>query len=112
MLKPLLDGIICALHLHLEDGTTDECCARLGRATGRDTKEIRLLLCNRPSWTPLGATRLLHPFGRGVQWNPSDHLCAAAVVELDAHDHSDWIVTTEAYADAALTPAKQLDATP
>ena len=37
-----------------------------------------------PNWAALGSRTLVRPFGtHGVQWNPADDYCVAAIVTID-----------------------------
>lgn len=76
--KPLLDGIICAFHVH--DGTNMSLLSgRLADLTGMDKGTVENMLMDSAN-SILGKTRLLHPFGQGVQWNPADDLCMAVKI--------------------------------
>ena len=82
LVKPLLDGIICAYH---RDSTSppDAAAARLSAAGLGASDELVANLAN-PVWAALGPVRLVKPFGvSGVQWNPADDYCVAAEVVLD-----------------------------
>jgi hypothetical protein len=72
--KPLFDGIISAF----------QACAsppprvvleRLRTRLQLDPEEVRSLLTARES-AALGVVELVRPFGRGLQWHPSDDRCA------------------------------------
>jgi hypothetical protein len=76
ILKPLVDGVIAALHVH--DGSA---IAALGdrlahQCSGVSAKHVRELLTEETA-AVLGERRLVWPRAHGVQWNPADDLCVA-----------------------------------
>lgn len=72
-LKPLLDGLISALHTH--DGTNrDGLLPRLGVLDEPDTAWS--MLCD-PAFDLLGRRVLLRPYRTGLKWNPADDRCHA-----------------------------------
>lgn len=84
IIKPLLDGVICAFHSHV--GPADEDLVTRVAVAG-DLSDVgaagRMLLDRR--WSAFGSRQLVKPFGpRGVQWNPADDLCVAAQVVIEA----------------------------
>lgn len=79
-LKPMLDGVIAALHSH--DGSAIEVIADLlARPTGLGRSQIQQMLMPERE-APLGRRRLLSPYRNFVQWNPADDRCVAARVVL------------------------------
>lgn len=77
-MKGILDGVICAFQAHSDTAILPEVAARLTRAVPADPAEIESLLLDR-SRAVLGVVpRLVRPYGKGVIWDPSDHLCVAA----------------------------------
>jgi hypothetical protein len=74
--KPLVDGVVAALHAHDHPASIDLVAGRIAAQLGAPVDEVRSLLGqNGPAI--LGARRLLWPWRDGVQWNPADDLCAA-----------------------------------
>jgi len=79
LLKPMVDGLISALHVHT--GSLDavaERCATVDPALGLSEFE-RLLTAGE---SPLGAVRLLIPWGDTLQWHPADDRIAVLDVRL------------------------------
>ncbi|WP_181778839.1 PGN_0703 family putative restriction endonuclease [Pseudonocardia pini] len=78
LLKPLVDGVVSALHAH-----TGPIETVLDRAGGIDPSlsrsEFHELLTN-PAVAPLGGVRLVVPWGQTLQWHPADD----GIVVLDA----------------------------
>lgn len=73
-LKPLLDGVISALHKHIDDPSTALAIERLDDLCTAGTGRVRQLLASPVAVLP--ARRLVKPFSStGVQWNPADDLC-------------------------------------
>jgi hypothetical protein len=85
MIKPLVDGVIAALHFH--DGTAlDELSGRvLVQVPTSSAERIAKLLTDERS-AVLGQRRLLWPRGAGVQWNPADDLCLALELRVVTGD--------------------------
>ena len=74
--KPLVDGVVAALHAHDHPASIDLVAGRIAAQLGAPVDEVRSLLGqNGPAI--LGARRLLWPWRDGVQWNPADDLCGA-----------------------------------
>lgn len=81
LIKPTLDGIISAFHSHT--GQTDQVGQRLAEAGVGEYDLVRRWLAD-PNWAALGSRTLVRPFGtHGVQWNPADDYCVAAIVTID-----------------------------
>lgn len=93
LVKPLLDGIICAYH---RDSTPapNAAAARLSTADLGAADHLAASLAD-PLWAALGQVLLVKPFGvSGVQWNPADDYCVAAEVLLDPAPNADgWRVS-------------------
>lgn len=72
LVKPMLDGLIAALHAH--DGSHGS-HARRSLAQYGDPDSLWLLL-NDPTNAALGCRRLVRPHGNSIAWNPADDMCA------------------------------------
>jgi hypothetical protein len=81
VVKPLLDGVLSALHVHNEWATAHAPAERLGPRLNRDITEIEELLSDRHR-AVLGSRAVVHLRGAGVQWNPADHLCVACELRV------------------------------
>jgi len=79
LLKPMLDGIVAALHRNTGPDALAVSRVAAYLAVSPEAVEVNL----DPSHAPLGERRLLWPFQDGVQWNPADELCVACHVEVD-----------------------------
>jgi hypothetical protein len=80
LVKPLLDGVLCAYQLHEDAGDLPEVTKRLSEL-GKPGEVGDLLLD--PAWNALGQVRMVRPFGaKGVQWSPADHRCVGAEILL------------------------------
>ncbi len=92
-IKPLLDGIISSFHNH--DGSNmDEIAERLSGLLKLSKEDTAALLAN-STIAVLGRRRLLNPFGKGLQWNPADHMCVAAKVTVQIDN--DWSISGEIF---------------
>jgi len=79
IVKPLLDGIVCAMHAERQIDV--EAVERLARATAWDTVEIRKRLSAPPN-PILGSRRLLNVYRDFVKWDPADDRCDDCTVLL------------------------------
>lgn len=77
VIKPLLDGLISALHVH--DGTRRD---HVRNALSRygDADELWAGLVSSET-AILGPRTLVRPHGGGIAWNPADDLCCAFLVK-------------------------------
>lgn len=72
-LKPMLDGLISALHVH--NGSNRDHIVRALSHVGPPSKNWALL--TDPRDAVLGERRLIRPHGAGIAWNPADERCSA-----------------------------------
>lgn len=96
IIKPLLDGIVSAFHVHDGSDITflSKCVA--GR-TGKDQRNIADLLVD-PRLAILGRRKLLHRWGDSIQWNPADDLCLAVKVLVNDYLERDkWQFSGELF---------------
>ena len=77
VIKPLLDGVICALHSDLK--IDHEAVRRLAAKTGWKTDDIIHSLRS-PKAPVLGPRRLLDVYRDFVKWNPADDRCEVCTV--------------------------------
>jgi hypothetical protein len=88
LIKPLLDGVICAYHHH--DGRDlDDVVQRLHRAGLGPALTLSSELQDE-RWQVLGSRRLVKPFRDGVQWNPADDACLAADIQMQSQPVRSW----------------------
>ena len=78
VVKPLLDGLVSALHAH-NGAHHDVLLPRLAHLGQPDA--IWSLLCS-PDAALLGTRRLIRPHGERIAWNPADELCTACSVRV------------------------------
>lgn len=100
VIKPLLDGIICAFHTH--DGTDNATVVnRLAQRLSIGKSVVVDLLMDMETGI-LGKRNLVHPFGKGVQWNPADDLCVVAMILLnDCMEDNTWSLDGNIFTVAA-----------
>jgi hypothetical protein len=73
LVKPMLDGMISALHNH--DGSNADHIRNALESFGEPTRLWSLLVD--PSTSVLGRRVLVRPHGPGIAWNPADERCSA-----------------------------------
>ena len=71
LLKPLVDGILAALHQYIGDDVAEVAIRIAKQLTTVSFEEVVMKLLD-PHHTVMGPRRVVHRFGRGVQWNPAD----------------------------------------
>ncbi|REH40323.1 hypothetical protein DFR26_0523 [Paraperlucidibaca baekdonensis] len=77
VLKPLLDGVICALHSDIRPNK--EVVQRLAAKCGWDPALVAQKL-QEPKLPFLGDKCLIEPYRDYVKWAPDDHLCESCTV--------------------------------
>lgn len=87
-LKPMLDGLISALHAH--DGSNKDHIVRNLEHLS-DPYEVWEAL-NNDDTAVLGQRRLVRPHGKGIAWNPADERCSAFRV-VPGQRHEDVTIT-------------------
>lgn len=93
LVKPLIDGIVCALQCHSDVASLDSVSARVARALKQAPEDVAKLLCRRER-AVLGTVPLLvRPWGQTVQWNPADEQCVAAEILLGPSVGAQWAVS-------------------
>lgn len=93
-IKPLLDGIVCAMHN--DPFPSSEAIARLSRGWGRGVADIHSRLLNPPN-PFLGPRAVLAKHqansDTSVRWAPADHLCEeCTVVVLPSDEQRCWVM--------------------
>lgn len=101
--KPLLDGLLSALHVH-DGGDLLELATRLGSRLGQMPDETARLLMD-DSFSVLGPRRLLHRFGEGLKWNPADDGLVAVGIRVEPGDG--WKMTGKLVAVSPLCTAQE-----
>jgi hypothetical protein len=76
LVKPMLDGLISALHSH-DGSNADHIRAALG-SFGEPAHLWSMLVD--PSTSVLGRRALVRPHGAGVAWNPADERCISFII--------------------------------
>ncbi len=96
VIKPLLDGVIAALHSH--DGSAlEDVSNRLASKLTTSPRTVARALMDTQS-ACLGRRRLVRPFQQFVQWNPADDRLVAADIVVDRDtDERPWSLSGELY---------------
>jgi len=102
--KPLLDGLLSALHVH-DGGDLLELATRLGSRLGQIPDETARLLMD-DSFAVLGPRRLLHRFGEWLKWNPADDCLVSVAIRVEPGDG--WTMTGKLVAVSQLCTAHEL----
>jgi hypothetical protein len=96
IIKPLLDGIISAFHSH-EGKYRIDVSELLADKLRTDKVEIQNMLSDVQN-AVLGSRNLIHPFGKGIQWNPADDLFMQIEVTINNSENLDaWNLSGEIY---------------
>ena len=96
VIKPLLDGVIAALHSH--DGSAlEDLSNRLAGKLATSPSTVARALMDTQS-AVLGQRRLVHPFRHFVQWNSADDRLVAADIVVDRNTRErPWSMSGELY---------------
>lgn len=89
-LKPLLDGVVCAMHS--DSMPNEEAVRRLSEKTGWDSALVAKKL-SASSSPLLGDRRLLNPYREYVKWDPADHLCELCTLTVSRGTSESCLVT-------------------
>jgi len=92
LVKPIFDGVISAFQAHADLSVLPEVLPILAKQVQADPEAIRGHLLDQSRAVLGTVNRLVAPYGAGVKWYPSDHLCVAG--ELLAADPVDdnWAI--------------------
>jgi hypothetical protein len=88
IIKPLLDGVICAFHCH-DRNTDDDILNALFSQTGISKAALENMLLD-DNFNVLGKRNLIWKRGDGIQWSPADDLCVAIKLMLDVNPSNGW----------------------
>jgi hypothetical protein len=81
-LKPLLDGLVSALHTHEEHVHDDVSRARLMSSLAMlGEPDVMWSMLRDPGCNLLGSRALIRPHRNGIAWNPADERCHAFRVQ-------------------------------
>ena len=80
LVKSVIDGTVAAFQAHGDRRTVEELAARLAADLDASPEEVTDELLGEGRAVLGTSDRLLHPRGRGVQWNPADDRCLAGEV--------------------------------
>lgn len=96
VIKPVLDGVIAALHSH--DGSAlEDVSHRLAGKLATDSSTISRALMDIQG-ACLGQRTLVRPFQQFVQWNPADDRLVAADIVIDQNTKEQpWILSGELF---------------
>lgn len=90
LVKPLMDGVVCAFQAHRDRSTVDEVAERLAETLDAPAAEIAARLTSERRAVLGAVPRLLHPRGNGVQWAPADHLLVAGSLLIMPPEGQSW----------------------
>jgi hypothetical protein len=95
LVKGIFDGVISAFQVHDNPVVLPEVGARLATLLRADHVQIEEYLLDERRAVLGRAPRLVHPYRKGVQWNPTDHLCVAGELLLAEPVGSRWAIRGE-----------------
>jgi hypothetical protein len=95
LVKGIFDGVICAFQAHSDTDVLPEVVARLGTVLPADPVELEEHLLDQRRAVLGVVQQVVSPYGKGVKWDPADHMCVAG--ELLAAEPVDerWAITGE-----------------
>ena len=98
VIKPLIDGLVSALHYHDEPSSLAEISERIARQVGIAADTAGAALTDRTD-AVLGPRRLAWRWGEdGVQWNPADDRCVVGdVILASASQDGLWNARAEVF---------------
>lgn len=103
VIKPLLDGVIAALHSHDGSALEDVSNRLAGKLAASPRTVARALMDTRNA--SLGQRRLVHPFQQFVQWNPADDRLVAADIVVDRNtSERPWSLSGELFMVKSKSP--------
>ncbi len=95
LVKGVFDGVISAFQAHTDTAILPDVSRRIAKVLPAEPEEIEKLLLDE-SRAVLGAVRqLVRPFGAGVQWHPTDHLCVAGELLAADPEGAHWAIKGE-----------------
>jgi len=104
VIKPLLDGIIAALHVHDGSALEDISNRLAGRLPTSPALVAQALMDSQRA--VLEPRRLVYPFQQFVQWNPADDLLVAADIKVDSiAGERPWSMSGELYSVQPKDPS-------
>lgn len=95
LVKGIFDGVICAFQAHTDMAVIPEVVTRLAKFLPADPEEIVEHLLDQRRAVLGIVHRLVAPYGPGVKWNPSDHLCVAGELLSAASADDRWAIRGE-----------------
>ncbi|MDL2220578.1 hypothetical protein LJC55_02820 [Eubacteriales bacterium OttesenSCG-928-N14] len=90
-LKPLLDGLLCAFHVH-EGEFASHVLSRLRALLDAPAAELSAALSD-DAQAVLGARNLISSFRSGIKWNPADENCVSVKISLHPHDSNTYTLS-------------------
>lgn len=95
LVKGVFDGVISAFQAHTDTTVLPEVGERISKVVGAVPKEIEQHLLDRHRAVLGDVSRLVSPYGKGVQWNPADHWCVAGELLRAEPIDSHWAIKGE-----------------
>jgi hypothetical protein len=83
LLKPLLDGVTAAFQSHGDRVTAPAIADVLAARLGVEPADLVEMLLSDERAVLGRVERLVYAYRGGIKWNPSDHRCVAATIELE-----------------------------
>jgi hypothetical protein len=95
LVKGIFDGVISAFQAHTDTVVLPDVAERIATVLPADRVEIGERLLDQRRAVLGTVPRLVKPYGKGVQWNPADHLCVAGELLAAKPDGSRWAIKGE-----------------
>lgn len=98
LLKGLLDGVVAAFQAHGDQTTLGEVTTRIAERVQASSTDVRELLADSRDASLGIVPRLLVPWGKTVQWDPSDDKLVAGAVLVAPPAGESWRLSGEVLA--------------
>ncbi|RAV05972.1 hypothetical protein DQP55_24720 [Mycolicibacterium sp. GF69] len=92
LVKGIVDGVVCAFQAQTDTTDIAEITTRLARMLGADPEEIEAYLLDQRCAVLGTVSRLVSIYGKGVKWDPADHLCVAGEVLAAEPEDDRWAI--------------------
>jgi hypothetical protein len=90
LVKPLIDGVVCAFQCHTDTSSVSDVAARLSSRIGVPASAVENLLLDDANAVLGSVSHLVRARGDGVIWAPADDECLAGELLVDETGGRSW----------------------